>query len=593
MKLSLPARRRLARSTSSGAMPEAVVGDGEGVPGGGEAALHLDRLLGRGEGQAVLDQLGEDVGQVGGHGAGDRGGLEVAHDDPLVVLDLAEGGRTTSATFTGADHCGGGSMPASTRSDSALRRMRVARWSRRNRPSSVSGSASLRSRSVMKSSWRLSRFWLRRPRLMYESEMLRRSTACSTARSTALDCTFERAAATWLDLVLGLHRDRRDLGITTSSPAGCRGSGGRRRAAGVSAISSACRLSERSGRVMERLASQVTRRATDQPPDRDAHEESLPGEGLVLRRSAQRRAGRPPSCAGRCSRCRDRRRRRRAAGDLHAVAGEVPLDLPVEALHARLGEGLVGDAGVGPLALVRIVSSKPRLRSKSAATLLADGGLVEPAGDGGQHDVAHDAGPHLALAGGGVDDLGAVAERRVVDVQGHLGGAIEERLDDGPCTAGRRSRRTRRWSSPSDRRRRRRRTEALEVLERGPGRLEGVPHHGAAAGRLGGELLGRGVGEAPAPRGCPSRPGSAAAPRPIRLMAAVALVLQVDDEAARSERASTSSACDLASSTSSLALTTSKPATATSARSGTASGQRRASCGCGSCGTRRVSCAQR
>ena len=56
--------------------------------------------------------------------------------------------------------------------------------------------------------------------------------------------------------------------------------------------------------------------------------------------------------------------------------------------------------------------------------------VVEAAGDGGLHDVAHDAGAHLALAGGGVDDLGAVAERGVVDVQRDLRGAVEERLDD-------------------------------------------------------------------------------------------------------------------------------------------------------------------
>ena len=178
-------------------------------------------------------------------------------------------------------------MPASTSSDSALRRMRVARWSRRKRPSRVSGSVSLRSRSVMKSSWRLRRFWLRRPRLMYESEMLRRSTACSTARSTALDCTFESAAATWLTSSLVFTVIGSTSGITTSSPGGvsriwrtAAGQPGRR----PSPRPAACR--ERSGRVIERLAIQVTRRATEQPADGDAHEELLPGGGLVLESSA-------------------------------------------------------------------------------------------------------------------------------------------------------------------------------------------------------------------------------------------------------------------------------------------------------------------
>ena len=41
----------------------------------------------------------------------------------------------------------------------------------------------------MRSSWRESRFWLRRPRFTNESAMLRRSTTCSTARPIALSCT--------------------------------------------------------------------------------------------------------------------------------------------------------------------------------------------------------------------------------------------------------------------------------------------------------------------------------------------------------------------------------------------------------------------
>src|SRR4029434_7582957 len=54
----------------------------------------------------------------------------------------------TSVRRTGAAHLRGGSMPASTRRDSALRRMRVARWSRRKRLARVSGTVSLVSASV-------------------------------------------------------------------------------------------------------------------------------------------------------------------------------------------------------------------------------------------------------------------------------------------------------------------------------------------------------------------------------------------------------------------------------------------------------------
>ena len=62
-------------------------------------------------------------------------------------------------------------------SDSALRRMRVARWSRRNSSSSEVGSASFSSISVMYSSCLVTRFWLRRPRLTNASARLRRRAA--------------------------------------------------------------------------------------------------------------------------------------------------------------------------------------------------------------------------------------------------------------------------------------------------------------------------------------------------------------------------------------------------------------------------------
>ena len=126
----------------------------------------------------------------------------------------------TSVSRTGAAHWRGGSMPASTSSDSALRRMRVARWSRRNRLASASASVSLLSSSVMKSSWRPSRFWLRRPRLTKLSAMLRRSTACSTARSSAVSCTVLSASATSDTSSRVSTRTARTWGTAMSSPSG-------------------------------------------------------------------------------------------------------------------------------------------------------------------------------------------------------------------------------------------------------------------------------------------------------------------------------------------------------------------------------------
>ena len=164
----------------------------------------------------------------------------------------------TSVRRTGAAHLRGGSMPASTSSDSALRRMRVARWSSRNRLARVSGSVSLVSSSVMKSSWRPRRFWLRRPRLTKLSAMLRRRTACSTARSRAVSCTVLRAVDDVGDLVAGVDHDGVDGGDRTSSPSGVSrmsmtASGSRR-----SAISLAWRVSDRNGLVIDRDTNHVS-----------------------------------------------------------------------------------------------------------------------------------------------------------------------------------------------------------------------------------------------------------------------------------------------------------------------------------------------
>ena len=57
-----------------------------------EAAPDVDALVGRREDQRVLHQLGQQVGQVGRGRPQDGGGLDVAHADPVVVLDLAQRG---------------------------------------------------------------------------------------------------------------------------------------------------------------------------------------------------------------------------------------------------------------------------------------------------------------------------------------------------------------------------------------------------------------------------------------------------------------------------------------------------------------------
>src|SRR5665647_2124873 len=86
-------------------------------------------------------------------------------------------------------------MPARTRSDSALRRIRVARWSRRNRSARTFGSSSERSSASMKDSCRFSSTWSRRATLTNISAMDARRAACSWATSMVVAFTSLNAVA--------------------------------------------------------------------------------------------------------------------------------------------------------------------------------------------------------------------------------------------------------------------------------------------------------------------------------------------------------------------------------------------------------------
>ncbi len=79
---------------------------------------------------------------------------------------------------------------------SACRRMRVVRWSRRNRSLSSFGSSERRSMRSRRLSWRWTRIWLRRARLTKTPEMPPASSARSTAARSAARCTVSRASAT-------------------------------------------------------------------------------------------------------------------------------------------------------------------------------------------------------------------------------------------------------------------------------------------------------------------------------------------------------------------------------------------------------------
>src|SRR6266540_5030839 len=147
--------------------------------------LLADPLLGALRGQ-LLDQPGQP-----GDPPGDRVGPH-----------LAVMGRRLGAVLVGvpehADrvHRRPGSAPASTSRFSALRRIRVARWSSWNRFSRLSGSCSPPSSVSISRSCRSTRLWVRRDRLTNIVLTLRRSSACSPACRTASRCTLSNACAT-------------------------------------------------------------------------------------------------------------------------------------------------------------------------------------------------------------------------------------------------------------------------------------------------------------------------------------------------------------------------------------------------------------
>ena len=107
---------------------------------------------------------------------------------------------------------------ASTISESAVRRMREARWSSRNRHSSRFGSSSsFSSRSIRPSCWLISEV-LRRDRVENISPTCERSLASPDARCTACRCRSSTARASWPISSWVVHGDRDDLARVFAGP---------------------------------------------------------------------------------------------------------------------------------------------------------------------------------------------------------------------------------------------------------------------------------------------------------------------------------------------------------------------------------------
>ena len=86
------ASRRLASSSAFGSHAEAAVVDLQGEAVGDALAVHLDRGVRRREHRGVLQEFGDQVGEVGDGGAADADPRQPADLDALVVLDLGDGG---------------------------------------------------------------------------------------------------------------------------------------------------------------------------------------------------------------------------------------------------------------------------------------------------------------------------------------------------------------------------------------------------------------------------------------------------------------------------------------------------------------------
>ncbi len=182
---------------------EAAVVDLQGETVGDALAHDLHGGVRRREHRGVLQEFGHEVGEVGDGRSGDGDAGQPADLDALVVLDLRDGGPDHVHELDGlAPRRLDGAAPERMTRPSACRRMRVVRWSRRNRSASSSVSSVRRSMVSSRVSCSCSSTWLRRARLTNTSETPARSSACLTAASTAARWRVFSALADLAHLVL-------------------------------------------------------------------------------------------------------------------------------------------------------------------------------------------------------------------------------------------------------------------------------------------------------------------------------------------------------------------------------------------------------
>ena len=167
---------------------------------------------------------------------------------------------------------------------SACRRIRVVRWSMRNRSSSSCGSLARRSIASSSVSWRCSSDWLRRARLRKMSLIPCRSLAWPTAASMAVCCTAANACLTWPISSELAGSSGASAATFTSSPAASRlttdGSRSLARSSAESRRSRSSRTMLRPTRTDTRM--DITTASRPRPPARIRPQVGGPGVGAGL-----------------------------------------------------------------------------------------------------------------------------------------------------------------------------------------------------------------------------------------------------------------------------------------------------------------------
>ena len=195
-------------------MPTPSSDDRDQVVLAGVSAGDRDTALGRAERRGVVEQLGEEVGDVGDDVAAHLQMVEVEDVDPPVVLDLADRGAHDVVDLGGLRAAAPRTRRWRARADS--RSCGACGWRGGRAGSSSPARRGRRRRLRARRAWPAggrSGSGVRRAIVTKMSDTPRRSTStCSWATSTSVDCTTLKAPASSPSSSRARRPDRGDLG---------------------------------------------------------------------------------------------------------------------------------------------------------------------------------------------------------------------------------------------------------------------------------------------------------------------------------------------------------------------------------------------